>query len=109
MTEAPKPISNAHQKPRCAPSLRMVRLMGPTGIEEKIKPQKKPDNVASRTGFMSAMSARCLRIFVFLLNFLAPGARNMRADEAVNQIAGKEQWQNVVNDLLPQHQQAADE
>ncbi len=32
MTIAPAPMSVARQKPRCAPSLMMLRLMGPTGM-----------------------------------------------------------------------------
>jgi len=52
---APRPMSSAQRKPRCAPSLRMVRLTGPKGIEEKVRLQMKPVSAASKMGWVSAI------------------------------------------------------
>ena len=89
-------MSSAQRKPRRAPSLRMVRLIGPTGIEAKISAQTKPASAASKMGCVSAMSALRLRLVVVFLDFLAPGARKMRAHKAVKQIAREEQRQDVI-------------
>src|ERR1039458_4912079 len=102
------PMSTAQRKPRFAPSLRMVRLIGP-GIAAKASAQTKPASAASRTGWVSAMSVLRLRLVFVLFDFLAPGAGNMRADKAVEQIAGEEQRQDVIQNFLLQNQQAADE
>src|ERR1039458_10592057 len=61
------------------------------------------------TGWVSAMSVLRLRLVFVLFDFLAPGAGNMRADKAVEQIAGEEQRQDVIQNFLLQNQQAADE
>src|SRR5665647_1227279 len=102
-------MSKAQRKPRCAPSLRMVRLIGPTGIEAKISAQTKPASTASKTGCVSAMSIRRSRFVVVLFDFPAPRARNMRADEAVKQIGGEENRQDVIQNLLAQNQHQTQE
>src|ERR1035437_3432436 len=105
---APSPMKKPHLKPRCAPSLRMVRLIGP-GRQENAPAQAKPASAASRMGWDAAMSVSRLRFVLVLFNFLAPGAGNMRTNEAVKQIAGEEQRQDVIQNFLAQNQQATDE
>src|ERR1039457_4794407 len=102
-------MNSAQRKPRCAPSLRMVRLIGPTAIEAKISAQTKPASVASKTGCVSAMSVLRLRLVLVLFDFLAPGPRQVRPHEAVNQIRREEQRQDVIQNLFAQNQEAAEE
>src|SRR5664280_2212098 len=98
-------MSKAQRKPRCAPSLRMVRLIGPTGIEAKISAQTKPASADNRTGCVSAMSVRRPRfVFVLFFNFLPPRARNVRSHKTVEQIGGEENRQDVIQNLLAQNQ-----
>src|ERR1039458_3354232 len=82
---APSPMKTPHLKPRRAPSLRMVRLMGP-GSEEKNTAQTKPANAATKIGCVSAMSVSSLRLVLVLLDFPAPRARNVRAHKTIEQI-----------------------
>jgi hypothetical protein len=49
ITVAPSPIIAAHRKPRRDPSLMMVRLTGPTGIDRS-RPLITPVNPATRDG-----------------------------------------------------------
>ena len=125
-------MQNAHTKPRWAPSLRMVRLIGPTGMQAKISAQKNPANAASNMGcapaaFSSsdnnrginaasqmwgtpAMSASILRfVVVFFLNLPPPSPREAGPDKSVNQIRREEDRQHVVQDLLLQHHQRPQE
>jgi len=57
MTVAPRPISAAHLNPRCAPSFRIVRLIGPTGIESN-RPLIRPVMPATRIGGSSSMNGQ---------------------------------------------------
>src|ERR1035438_5580435 len=57
MTVAPKPISAAHLNPRCAPSFRIVRLIGPIGMESR-RPKVRPVKPATRIGGSSSMNGQ---------------------------------------------------
>ena len=54
ITIAPRPINAAHLNPRREPSLRIVRLIGPTGMERS-SPLMRPVKPASRMGGSSGM------------------------------------------------------
>src|SRR5437899_1408541 len=49
MAVAPNPINAAHLNPRRAPSLRIVRLIGPTGMDNS-KPKINPVRAATSMG-----------------------------------------------------------
>src|SRR5688572_20477164 len=108
MTVAPAPIKAAHLNPRRAPSFRMVRLTGPTGMHSNT-PLMKPVNPARTMGGRSNMrSGRSDRLLVvFLLDFAAPRARDAWSDEAVGEVSRKKGRQHVVKHLLAQDQQTA--
>src|SRR5690349_22763435 len=53
---APRPIRTAHLNPRRAPSLRMVKLIGPTGMD-RIRPAINPVSAAMRIGGRKGMPA----------------------------------------------------
>src|SRR2546428_1138777 len=113
MRVAPRPIINAQKNPRRAPSFMIVRLTGPTGIDRS-KPLRKPVRPASRMGerlAMRALGRRSLFSFflVFLLDFPSHLAGDARADETVHEVKREESRQHVIEDLLPQDQNEAQE
>src|SRR4051812_26025290 len=60
MMDAPKPTSSAHLNPRWAPSLRMVRLIGP-GTQDsnraKINPTKAASGIGGQSGIFNPAKA----------------------------------------------------
>src|SRR5690242_19626480 len=54
MAVAPSPINAAHLNPRRAPSLRIVMLIGPTGMDNT-KPEISPVRAATRMGGRSSI------------------------------------------------------
>src|SRR6516165_6225596 len=63
MLAAPRPTKRPHLNPRCVPSLRMVRLMGPGNAEKPI-PQAKPATAAIKIGSLPHMLLPGLRFVV---------------------------------------------
>src|ERR1041385_2665539 len=109
MTVAPAPMRAAHLKPRLAPSFRMLRLMGPTGMEMS-SPLMKPVPMATAVGGRSMRSGRRRVIVVFLvLDFIDDFFRDARADKAVNEIGGEEHGQDEDEEFVLQYQGGADE
>src|ERR1700679_1864459 len=102
-------MSSAHLNPRRAPSLMMVRLTGPTGIEEKTSAVMKPASAASKVGGKSGILISRVRLVVILFNFTPPCAREAWSDETVNQICGEKCGQNIIKNFLAQNQNTADE
>src|SRR5262245_37029145 len=102
-------MSIAHLKPRCAPSLMMVRLFGPTGIDENMNAVTNPATDASGMGCQSDMSTRLVGFVRFFLDFMPPRAREAWPHETVNQIRGEKRGQHVVKNLFLQNQNAAGE
>src|SRR5215510_10880069 len=90
MTTAPKPIRAAHLKPRRAPSLIIVRLIGPVGMELR-KPLPNPI-MPARTAKIASSDMRLLfrpagGLFVVFLFNLAPNLTgDSRPDKAINEI-----------------------
>src|ERR1051326_7870371 len=109
MTVAPAPMSAAHLKPRRAPSLRMLRLMGPTGMEMS-SPLMKPVPMATAVGGRSMRSGRGRVIVVVLvLNLLDHLLGNARTDKPVNQVGGEEHGQDEDEEFVLQDEGGADE
>src|ERR1043166_747771 len=118
ITTAPRPIRNAQRNPRRAPSLIMVKLIGPTGTESR-KPLTKPVRPATSMGGrwnilapQSGAAAHALDVilaFFFLLDFVSDLARDARADEAIDQVNGKQNRQDDLQDFFPEQDQARDE
>src|SRR5438876_12193430 len=109
MKVAPAPMSAAHLKPRRAPSFRMLRLMGPTGMEMS-SPLMKPVPMATAVGGSSMRSGR-RPVFVvfFVLDLLDDLLRNARTDEAVEEIRREEHRQDEDQEFVLQDQGRADE
>src|SRR5438309_3841655 len=111
---APRPMSSAHQNPRRAPSFKIVRLTGPTGIDRK-KPLTNPVRPAMRIGRSSGIACRVSRgvsgarwrlllLLLLFLNLMAdlPGPK-ARADKTVDEVAGEKDRQHVEEDDLVEH------
>src|SRR3954466_3933287 len=93
MAIAPRPIMKAQKNPRRAPSLTMVMLMGPTGMETT-KPLIKPAMPAVKRELNWSIRSvqrfvAVVLILVFFFDFLAHFAGDSRTDEAINQVGGK--------------------
>src|SRR5260221_13591247 len=102
ITVAPRPMRNAHRKPRRAPSLRMDKLIGPTGMERR-KPLIKPVRAARRIG------GRLYILFFFFFDFVANFAGDTRTDEAVNEVQREHGGQDVIEDFLAQDEDQAED
>src|SRR5580698_4188191 len=95
---APSPTNSAQRNPRCAPSLRMVRLIGPTGMDAKTRAHTNPASAASNNGCASGMSVDRLPVFL-VLNFPPPRARQPRPHESIDEVTREKDWQHVVQNL----------
>src|SRR5271168_4127830 len=109
MNAAPSPISIAHANPRRAPSLMMVRLMGPTGTDEKTSALKNPAIPAKRIECDSIGSVSDAMFIIIFFNLPAPGTRNVGPDKTVKQVGCEEKRQHVINDFILQNQEAPEE
>src|SRR6266436_6591416 len=115
MTTAPRPIRKAQRNPRRAPSLIMVKLIGPTGTESKnplTKPVRPATSMGGRWNILAPQSRAAAHaldvIFVFLLlDFVADLARDARTDEAINKVTGKQDGKDDLQDFFPEQHQAS--
>jgi len=84
----------------------IVKLTGPTGIEENKNALTKPASAAIKMDDESAMELiRAVRLVVFLFDFTPPRARETWTHKAINQIRGEKRGQNVVKNFLLKDEQ----
>src|SRR6266446_10932364 len=89
----------------------IVRFTGPTGTDSS-KPLMKPVSPASRivSAMRTLFHGNLLRLLIlFFFDLAADPAGNARADKTVHQVKREQGWQYVIQDILPQHHNEAEE